>query len=286
MMYKDEVERIRREEIRLKLELAGLKDEFKQKADEYYKEQCGSRYKEIYDLLTDYREYGYLNKSVYKQNNYIMNSIRKSLDKLVSNKVKTVIPHVPSYSKNTYVVALNYTGIGYCNSYYKRVQRIDELDTLVNVFKKADSLGIKLSKYVWKKSKKEMLDEYQKQFHKFITTLPDNIEIKKNVRVEIKAEESVAGFKFVNSDIICISMNDYYDGIKLGSSYSSERLFRLQNDNLVTPYDCYLINQIYDIIKDDFTNLVNQLKLMYENNLKVYKEIIDNVGHLMVAENL
>lgn len=289
MIYISAIERVEYLQERERQALAELESIKEDKGDifgEYFIEKCGDKYEEIYDILTEIKEYvcEESDKCVTKQEQEMRNLVTKSLQNLISKKKRTNVQykakHIYTWGGDKKVVLGTY---GFGIESYGRAQSIDYLEDIIGIL----NTGHKFSKYVWKQSKKQILDTYQEHLihWKFIDNQKINKDTTISKKVEYVSDEFITMFsKLDDKDLDC-NIVSYGNSLKLGRSYSDNvKVVNFNKD--ITPYNCFLIFQMWDDVKDILYNARDILKDIYEHNKSLQEKIIEKVGHLIVAEGL
>ena len=270
------------EEQKYKGLIKSLRAESNTVKDNYYKAMCGDKYDEIYNLLNDIYTYMGGDKSVLKQQEQIFETVTKSLDKLVSKKVllKTEIKSKDTYSYGNDRVALGYYGLALGDSY--RVRKVNGITDLITIFKETSDLH----KHVWKKDKKELIKVYQKELSNMnvFNLNKYNFDFGKDYKILKEDKDNIYGLTTEETELSMRFGRYSNNGIVHGRYYGS--LILVDFKKPITNYNCFLVSQVYDVVKDKLIDLKDTLKLEYNNNNKIWERVMKSIRHLLVADML
>ena len=277
----EKVERIQEMETEYRDALSDLKEESKDIFDEYYKEFCGDLYEEIYNTLEDIRNHINGEKSIKKQREKMEQILVSSLNKLISRKTKVPIrtKNYSYYSRDSESdVVLSYYGIGIVG--WGRAQKVEHMKSFKDIFKS----DVKISNYVHKEGKKKILDTYQKYISKWIFVEKNREDTPERATINFRDENTIARFKEQTNNI-SVYFDEWSNYIGCGRYYSEGKMVEF-NTSEITPYNCFLVYQAWDIIGDKLKTFRDSLKEAYTFNDNLMQKVINEVGHLLVAEEL
>jgi hypothetical protein len=292
--YETIMKRLQKEEIDLEKRKRDLINHYNMIEQDYYKELCGNKYNEINKCFSKLQEYVVDMEGAYETKNNFEQFVCKSLNKLISKKTELPINAVYDAYYTEKIKTNLYVGL---NGFSKKkrwsniAEKITNIQTITDIFNSCNENNIKVSDFLFKENKKQIVDVYQKYLPKLVLDLNFKSEIKMESDTIIlrKKEKKITDFEPYKPQSLTIEFSDYTKSIHFDKYYSYMKLFHgsPNNKQYFNNYDCYLLSQVWnDEIKKQINNAINKFYNIQVNNKKIIKKIYDDISHLVVIDEL
>jgi uncharacterized protein YihD (DUF1040 family) len=267
-----------------KKNLSDLERDSKNILSEFYKEECGENYKEIFKCAEIF--YNTMSSSnseidgAFKLNDSLNKIMDKVLLNIISKKTNTSIKQKSCWGSEKPVVMGSF---GFGIQYYNRAQRINNFNSRLDILKQFTDDDINL---VWKNHKREILKGLCDLSKKWISPNIDfSFSVKKNMLIQPSMYESY--FKLRNKyvkDFFIKFVKEYDSNIYL--DYSNIINYDPNNITYYKNYTCFILSQIWNEsgFKKQIKKLSNDIKNIQKNNLKLFNDFIDKYSHLIALE--
>lgn len=266
-----------------------LEEEFNNKLESYWIQECGDDFEKYEKILR------YIKSSFDRDNEYsivsmeieLTNLINRCMKNLVSKRNVTDIKLHSSYYGSEYV-SLYQNGFGYINpSWDYKTTKISTLREYIDLF----SMDVDWKEYVFKKSKKEMIDSFQKNIPKWIKLSNDDL-VKRIDIDEIKIVDKETGYgnyltniKILTEHNVIIDLNSYPKKIRISDRILGGCCINLKDQD-ISARDCYLLSLIWKDSSDEIKDLIRSIAKIRRINKKILSDIKEEVSPHLLSEEL
>jgi len=282
MNAKEKLLEMQNKENECKQILVDLKKERRKVLDEYYIYKCGDKYSDIENTLKDFDKYLSNQGVYYKLDKEMKKIVTSTFNNVVSKKIKTGKQYKKETWRkgyyHTYDIVLGSYGLGLDS--YGRARRIESLTEYINILKDVGEI----EKFVWKKHKKEAIKVIRENIADWEVKDVDTKRIPFKKTIDYETDSNIYTLKSKSDfDEVILNINKYSFSIHLGRYYPRQEVY-IGGD--VTPYNCYMAYQLWDILEDPLKEIIKINKLNYETNKEIFDKIVEDAGHCLVCEKL
>lgn len=273
----------------LMMKVNKLEDEFNDKLNLYWIQECGDDF-EKYEKILKYIKKAYDRgdeDSLISMNIEVTSLINRCMNNLVSKRNITDIRLRKDYY-NGECVSLYQNGFGYINPVWdSKTKKINDFKTYKYLF----SMNVDWREYIYKKSKKEMIGAFQKYIPKWLLLqyhdLSDDIDINE---VEILEKDTgfhsdITSLKIRTEHHVSIDLNSYRKRIEIADGFLGGCSINLESQE-VTAKECYLLSLIWDDVEKEIKDFIRTIAKNKRNNKKLLSNIKEEISSPLLSEEL